>query len=85
MLLDRKYCLLYLAAAVSDFYIPPNEMVSQLRVLKILKCYHVNEKLFYLPIRKIIFCLNAVPTFYIIILLNFFLHALDYKFGLVSL
>lgn len=27
MLMDNKYCLLYLAAAVSDFYIPPNEMV----------------------------------------------------------
>lgn len=27
MLMDDKYCLLYLAAAVSDFYIPPNEMV----------------------------------------------------------
>lgn len=27
MLLDNKYSLLYLAAAVSDFYIPPNEMV----------------------------------------------------------
>lgn len=27
MLLDTKYSLLYLAAAVSDFYIPPNEMV----------------------------------------------------------
>jgi len=27
MLMDTKYCVLYLAAAVSDFYIPPNEMV----------------------------------------------------------
>lgn len=27
MLLDTKYCLLYFAAAVSDFYIPPTEMV----------------------------------------------------------
>lgn len=27
MLMDTKYSLLYLAAAVSDFYIPPNEMV----------------------------------------------------------
>ncbi|XP_025415648.1 uncharacterized protein C4B3.18 [Sipha flava] len=26
MLMDTKYSLLYLAAAVSDFYIPPNEM-----------------------------------------------------------
>jgi len=26
LLLNSKYCLLYLAAAVSDFYIPPNEM-----------------------------------------------------------
>lgn len=27
MLMNNKNCLLYLAAAVSDFYIPPNEMV----------------------------------------------------------
>lgn len=27
MLMDTKHCLLYLAAAVSDFYIPPSEMV----------------------------------------------------------
>lgn len=27
ILMNNKYCLLYLAAAVSDFYIPPNEMV----------------------------------------------------------
>lgn len=27
MLLDTKYSLLYFAAAVSDFYIPPSEMV----------------------------------------------------------
>lgn len=30
MLMDSKYSLLYLAAAVSDFYIPPNEMVNYL-------------------------------------------------------
>lgn len=30
MLLDTKYSMLYLAAAVSDFYIPPNEMVCHL-------------------------------------------------------
>lgn len=29
MLMDSKFCILYLAAAVSDFYIPPNEMVSK--------------------------------------------------------
>lgn len=28
MLMDTKYFLLYLAAAVSDFYIPPNEMAE---------------------------------------------------------
>ncbi|XP_050433351.1 uncharacterized protein LOC126841107 [Adelges cooleyi] len=28
MLLDSKYCLIYLAAAVSDFYIPPSEMAE---------------------------------------------------------
>lgn len=34
MLMDTKYSLLYLAAAVSDFYIPPNEMVCPLGVLE---------------------------------------------------
>lgn len=32
MLLNSEYCLLYLAAAVSDFYIPSNEMVCSLYI-----------------------------------------------------
>jgi len=46
MLLDTKYCLLYLAAAVSDFYIPPNEMVcySLFSNISILQNININNR-----------------------------------------
>lgn len=38
MLMDTKYSLLYLAAAVSDFYIPPSEMVCCCLLCYYMKC-----------------------------------------------